>query len=179
MEKVIQPASEGSSLPATYKRTEILEPEALLRRYIDGSYEDQLELRGMMKLRAAMLLVMDLINLRKGDAEAFALEVKPIIDLMKETRAEQDAAAERARGASMDIAKESGLAAAEEVAGRVAAYFNQKKPDIASTPDPMKGFMARAMETMWDRITGTVLGGAQTGQAQLPPGWADKRQQGG
>lgn len=87
MEKFVRPASEEDhSLPATYKRTEAINPEALLRRYSDGSYEDELELRGMVKLRAAMLMVMDLINMRKADAEAFALEVKPVLDLMKETR---------------------------------------------------------------------------------------------
>jgi hypothetical protein len=187
MAKVVYPASEGKidgELPATYKRTEILEPEALLRRYVDGSYEDQLELRGMMKMRAAMLMVMDLINLRKGDAEAFALEVKPIIELMKETRAEQDAAADRARGSSVDIATK----AAQETAETVVNYLEQKKsekPDIASTPDPIKGFMARAMETMWNQINSKLFGGGQQGgTTQLPPGWSDMRntsqnQQGG
>ena len=177
MEKFIQPA-ESSAVPATYKRTDVLEPEALLRRYTDGSYEDKIELRGMMKLRAAMLLVADMINLRKGEAEAFALEVKPVLDLMKETRAEQDAAAERARGSNLDIARET----AQETAARVAAIFEergeqrqQQKVDIATTPNPLAAFMGRALEGMWNQVTAKIFGVTQPGQSQLPPGWRDLR----
>jgi len=177
MEKFIQPA-ESSAVPATYKRTDVLEPEALLRRYTDGSYDDKIELRGMMKLRAAMLLVADMINLRKGEAEAFALEVKPVLDLMKETRAEQDAAAERARGSNLDIARET----AQETAARVAAIFEergeqrqQQKVDIATTPNPLAAFMGRALEGMWNQVTAKIFGVTQPGQSQLPPGWRDLR----
>jgi len=46
-----------------------------------------------MKFRAAMLMVMDLVNIQKGSAEADAKRMEPILRLMKETREEQDAAA--------------------------------------------------------------------------------------
>lgn len=165
-------------LPVVLKKgqgTEVVTPEAVLRRYMDGD-ADERELRGMMKLRAAMLMVMDLINMRKADAEAFALEVKPILDLMKETRAEQDAAAERARASSVEAARE----AAHEALGQAMPYIDQRlkaveeavrKPDIATTPHPMQGVMARVMETMFDRLlAGFGFGGqpAQPGQRQVP-----------
>ena len=150
---------------------EVVNPEVVLRRYTDGSADDEIELRGMMKLRAAMLMVMDLVNILKGEAEADARRVEPILKLMKETREEQDAAAMRAKASSMDIAQE----AAEGVASRIVAHLDRKKPDIATTQDPMKGFMARAAETIWDRMVGVMFGGAQGGQANLPPEWQDLR----
>jgi hypothetical protein len=97
----------GDGLPVLRKigqGVEVITPEAVLRRYMNGEGDEE-ELRGMMKLRAAMLMVMDLINMRKADAEAFALEVKPIIELMKETREEQDSAAERARASTEEAAE--------------------------------------------------------------------------
>jgi hypothetical protein len=92
MDKMIPPASEGdSNLPATYKQTEVINPEALLRRYADGSYEDELELRGMVKLRAAMLMVMDLANIQKTMAEAEAKRLEPLLKVLREGRDELDA----------------------------------------------------------------------------------------
>lgn len=91
-------------------------------------------------------------------------QATPIINMAKEMR--------QAEGQAAEVAARE---AARETAAQVAAYFDQRKPDIATTPDPMKGFMARAMETMWDRVVGTMLGGSQAGQAQLPPGWHDLR----
>ena len=109
----------------TARGVEVIPAEVILRRYMDGD-GDQAELRGMMKLRAAMLLVSDLINMRKADAEAFALEVKPILELMKETREEQDAAAERSRVSSVEAARE----AAHEVLGRAMPYLDDRLKSV-------------------------------------------------
>jgi hypothetical protein len=95
-------------------------------------------------------------------------QATPIIKMAQEMR--------QAEGQAAEVAARE---AARETAAQVAAYFDQKKPDIATTPDPMAGFLARAMETMWNSIVGRVLGGAPGGQIQLPPGWVDKTQQGG
>ena len=95
-------------------------------------------------------------------------QATPIIKMAQEMR--------QAEGQAAEVAARE---AAEETAARVAAYFDQKRPDIATVPDPFKGFLARAVETMWDMMSKRMLGGAQTGSAQLPPGWVDKRQQGG
>ena len=188
LEKLIPPAAPvepsetpiertGDGLPAVRKGTERLNPEAILRSYMVGD-GDAAELRGIMKMRAAMLLVAELIDMRKGSAEAYALEIKPILDLMKETRAEQDAAAERAKASSLDTAKE----AAREMADQLLPFVDdrmksleekvtaaQKKPDIASTAHPMEGVMARMMETMSSRLMGMFgLAPQQEGQSQIP-----------
>jgi len=55
--------------------------------------------------------------------------------------------------------------------------FKQRKTDIATVPDPMKGLMARTMETMMNRMTGMF--GGPGGQVPPTPGMVDKRGQGG
>jgi hypothetical protein len=157
------------AFPQRLGRYDVLTPEGVLEqlRLQDGEYKV-----GFTDGIAMLLLA---ARLNQELAATQAQQMEPMIKMLSAMRQEEKDAAERARGSTMDVARE----AAEGAAARVVGYLDQKKPDIASTPDPVKGFVARAMETMWDRITGTVLGGAQTGQAQLPPGWADKRQQGG
>jgi len=94
---------------------EMIAPEAVLRQYMGGTPEEELELRAIMKFRAAMLMVMDLVNVQKGTAEADAKRMEPILRLMKETREEQDAAAQRAKASSEEIADR----AAYETAGQL------------------------------------------------------------
>jgi hypothetical protein len=181
-------STNNQHLPATLKAgsgQEVITPEGILQQYLlcDGK-EGELMLKGMMLYRAAQMAVLTDVEIMKGQADAQAKMIKPILDVMMETRKEQDAAADRARGSSVDIATK----AARETAETVVNYLEQKKsekPDIASTPDPIKGFMARAMETMWNQINSKLFGGGQQGgTTQLPPGWSDMRntsqnQQGG
>ncbi len=175
--------SSSDGIPVTRKAgsgMEVLNPEAVLRRYTDGSAEDEIELRGMMKLRAAMLMVMDLVNIQKEAAEADARRIDPILKLMQEARTEQDAAAARARQSNTEIAEAAAMGAAGAVLGRIDARFEelkQKKADIATVQDPMKGLMARTMETVMNQLTGTLTG--QSGQVGPTPGLVDKRTQGG
>jgi hypothetical protein len=58
----------------------------------------------------------------------------------------------------------------KEVEGAV-----RQKPDIASTPNPLQGMMARTMETMFDRVLSAfgfggqpASGGGQPGQQHRP-----------
>ncbi|MCL0048387.1 hypothetical protein M1N20_02945, partial [Dehalococcoidia bacterium] len=107
------------TMPAVYKKDERSNPEVLLQGLADGDHEAELEFRGMMKLRAAMLMVMDLMSIQKTAAEADALRIKPILDLMKETRLEQDAAAARAKESSKDIADRAAYEGARILAEQV------------------------------------------------------------
>jgi len=168
--------SSGDGIPVTRKAgsgMEVLNPEAVLRRYTDGSTEDEIELRGMMKLRAAMLMVMDLVNIQKEAAEADARRIDPILKLMQEARTEQDAAAARARQSNTEIAETAAMGAAGAVLGRIDARFEelkQKKADIATVQNPMQGLMARTMETLMNQLTGKLLG-----QSAAVPGMVDER----
>jgi hypothetical protein len=169
MDKVIPPAAEGeSAAPVVYKQTEVLNPEVMLRRYLNGSYEDELEFRGMMKLRASILLANELANIQKTMAEAEAKRLEPVLKVLREGREELDAAAARARGQSFEMAQE----AAEGAVGRVLGYIDQKLPKgppprdanelITKRIDKLMEFMEHTMESrMFPQQVGT----------KAPEGW--------
>ncbi len=94
-----------------------------------------------------------------------------------------------ARESGMEMAQQAATEAAAGVAARIMANIDQRfsqmqerKKDIAEVQDPMKGLIARTMESLMNRLTGQMLGGGQGGQelAGPTPGMVDKRgQQGG
>ncbi|MBW2109820.1 MAG: hypothetical protein JRI36_14340, partial [Deltaproteobacteria bacterium] len=86
--------------------------------------------------------------------------------------------AQELRQSEGQVAKDTGAAMGAELAGRMFDYLEDKLPkkaDIAMAPDPMKGLMARTMETLINKLTGQMLGV----QAGPTPGLVDKRGQGG
>lgn len=163
---------------------EVMNPEVLLKQYLveDGDVAGQWMFRGMMLLRAAQLMNMDIMQMRKLDAEADAKRLEPLMKMIQVSREEMDATAQRNRESMMETAS----AAAGEAAARAAAHIDQrfdqmqeKKKDIAEVQDPMKGLMARTMESMIQRMQGMMFGGGgQGGQQALPPAWKDERQGG-
>lgn len=160
MEKFVRPASEQDNhLPVTYKQSEILNPEAVLRRYTDGSYEDEIELRGMMKLRAAMLMVMDLVNIQKGEADADARRVEPILKMMKEGREEMDAAARRAKDSSVEIADK----AAYETASQLSQVIAQNNVKITDSMNQIR----QAMGGKEENPLGQILNSMQSLQQMM------------
>lgn len=160
MEKFVRPASEQDNhLPVTYKQSEIPNPEAVLRRYTDGSYEDEIELRGMMKLRAAMLMVMDLVNIQKGEAEADARRVEPILKMMKEGREEMDAAARRAKDSSVEIADK----AAYETASQLSQVIAQNNAKITDSINQIR----QAMGGKEENPLGQILNSMQSLQQMM------------
>jgi len=116
---------------------EMIAPEAVLKRYMGGTPEGEVELRAIMKFRAAMLMVMDLVNIQKGSAEADAKRMMPILSLMKETREEQDAAAARARASSEEIADK----AAHETAGQLYEVISQNNARITDSINQIRQAM--------------------------------------
>lgn len=92
-------------------------------------------------------------------------QASPIIKMAQEMRQTEG-----------QVAKETGIAMGSEIAGRMFDFMEQRLPqksDIAMAPDPMKGLMARTMETMFNRLTGTMLGG----KPGATPGLVDERVQ--
>ena len=76
------------------------------------------------------------------------------------------------------LAEAAAAGAAARATMRIDERFEElkeKKTDIATVQDPIKGLMARTMETMINRITGMMFGG----QVGPTPGLVDKRAQGG
>ena len=139
---------------------EIMSPEAVLRQYMGGGTpEEQLELRAIMKFRAAMLMVMDLVNVQKGTAEADAKRMEPILRLMKETREEQDAAAQRAKASSEEIADR----AAYETAGQLSQVISQNNTRITDSINQIR----QAMGGKEENPLGQVLNSIQSLQQMM------------
>jgi len=177
---------DNSKLPVvlkTGKGQEVITPEGIMQRYLvgDGDHGASM-LEGMMLLRAAQLMVMNDVEIMKGQAEAQATAIKPILDVMEKAREEMDAAAERARHSTEEVAQAAAAGAAARAAMHIDEKFNelkQQKKDIAETEKPMEGLMARTMESMIQRLTGMMFGGQGGGQVGPTPGMVDKRGQGG
>jgi len=185
-EKMTETEISGDGIPVTRKAgtgLEVLNPEAVLRRYTDGSTEDEIELRGMMKLRAAMLMVMDLVNIQKEASEADSKRIRPILDLMKEAREEQDAAAQRARDSNVEIAGHAADETARQVYellsrdnARVTGSLDQIKQQIGGgSDDPFSRLLSmmqsiQQMAQMFGMPMGMpgMPGGAAPGQNQQP-----------
>ena len=158
---------------------EVISPEAILQGFLlsDGDAGTWM-LKGFMLYRAAQLAVMSDVEIMKGQAEAQAKAMKPILDVMEQARKDMDAAAQRAKESNVEIATRAAAEVGGQAVGWMDEKFNQmqsEKPDIAQTPDPMKGLMARTMEMVINQITGQMFGG----RAGTAPGLVDKRNQGG
>ena len=139
---------------------EVISPEAVLRQYMGGGTpEEQLELRAIMKFRAAMLMVMDLVNVQKGTAEADAKRMEPILRLMKETREEQDAAAHRAKESNVEIADR----AAYETATQLSQVIAQNNAKITDSINQIR----QAMGGKEENPLGQVLNSMQSMQQMM------------
>jgi len=138
---------------------EMIAPEAVLRQYMGGTPEEELELRAIMKFRAAMLMVMDLVNVQKGSAEADAKRMEPILRLMKETREEQDAAAHRAKESNVEIADR----AAYETATQLSQVITQNNAKITDSINQIR----QAMSGKEENPLGQVLNSMQSMQQMM------------
>ncbi|MDD5476297.1 MAG: hypothetical protein PHU03_07290 [Syntrophales bacterium] len=142
----------------TYKQSEVLNPEAVLRSYMNGSYEDKLELRGMMKLRAAMLMVMELANLQRVTAEADTKRFAPVLEMLKESRVELDGAAARARDSSTEIAHAAALETAEGMKGAFSAEMRELKSNLVGAQTPEMNPMAKTLLTTMQPYLAKTMG---------------------
>jgi len=160
---------------------EMIAPEAVLKHYMGGTPEGEVELRAIMKFRAAMLMVMDLVNIQKGSAEADARRMEPILRLMKETREEQDAAAARAKASSEEIAERTAQATAGQLFGAISQSNTQVNSTLAQIKQMVGGqsndpfsqvvSMLQSMQQM-SQMFGMPLPGMMPGAPQGggPPG---------
>jgi hypothetical protein len=184
---VVPEKEKHNGFPVTRKSgsgQEMLNPEVILQSYLlqDGDAGAWM-FKGMMLLRAAQLMNMDMMNMRKTDAEADAKRLEPLMRMIQTSREEMDAAAQRNQESMTEVAMKAGSQAGgmamQHIDQRFDEFRHQKK-DIADTPDPMKGMMARMMETVMNQLTGQMFGGQGGGQSGqtgtgMPPGFEDKR----
>jgi hypothetical protein len=139
---------------------EITAPEAVLKQYMGGTEAEALELKAIMKFRAAMLMVMDLVDIQKGLAEADARRMEPILKLMKETREEQDAAAARARSSSEEIAER----AAQSTAGQIYEAISQNQGQVSSSLERIKQMLGGQSQDPFAQVVSMLQSMQQMGQ---------------
>jgi len=141
-----------AGLPVTTKGTEIITPEAIMQRLANGSEDWHLRLEGMMLLRAAQRMNRDDIEMTRMQAEADATRIRPILDLMKETRLEQDAAAQRAKESNMEIAERT----AYETAGQLSQVITQNNARITDSINQIRQAMGGKEENPLGQILNSI-----------------------
>ncbi|MDD4986014.1 MAG: hypothetical protein PHQ43_09535 [Dehalococcoidales bacterium] len=144
-----------SALPVRLGPRDVIPPEVMIERMKleDGQYKDGL-IDGI-----GLVFAIARYNQILAATQAEVTETQ--LKILREAKSE-----------SGDVAKQ----AAEETAARVVSYFDQKKPEPASSPNPMEAMFARQMETVLDRLMGKMFGsGTGQGDQSLPPGWTDQR----
>jgi len=141
-----------AGLPVTTKGTEIITPEAIMQRLANGSDDWHLRLEGMMLLRAAQRMNRDDIEMTRMQAEADATRIRPILELMKETRLEQDAAAQRAKESSIEIAERT----AYETAGRLSEVITQNNGRITDSVNQIRQAMGGKEENPLGQILNSI-----------------------
>jgi len=174
-----------AGLPVTTKGTEIITPEAIMQRLANGSQDWHLRLEGMMLLRAAQRMNRDDIEMTRMQAEADATRIKPILELMRETRLEQDAAAQRAKESNIEIAERAAYDTAGQLSqvitqnnARITDSINQIRLAMGGKEDNPLGQVLNAMQSMQQmmQMFGIAMpgaagqqGGGQPQQWQPPP----------
>jgi hypothetical protein len=106
----------------------------------------------MMLLRAAQRMNRDDIEMTRMQAEADATRIKPILDLMKETRLEQDAAAQRAKESNTEIADR----AAYETANQLSQVISQNNARITDSINQIRQAMGGKEENPLGQILNSM-----------------------
>ncbi len=161
-----------SELPAVRKMghdIEVITPELLLLRQMDGSEQEKWEYRGMMKLRAAMLMVMDLVSIQKTQAEAEAARLKPLLQLLAFSREEIDAATARAKNSSFEIAQVAAHQALNGYIGEIDRHLPKTSPP--APPKDMDEVMLKPISKMVDMMTDMMLAKFNPQLMDKTPGW--------
>jgi len=161
-------------MPVTVKGTEVVTPEFIMQRLADGNNDWQLRLEGMMLLRAAQKMVREDVEIMKGQAEADAKLIEPVLKVMQEARAEQDAAAERAKQSSAGMAQEAAARAAAGVGAQIMPEVEAIKTQImAKGENPMASMMMTLMMPSMQQAAQQLAGlftKTQPGGGQPQPG---------
>ncbi len=170
-----EPSSESTSMPVTIKGTESVTPEFIMRYLADGSDDWRLRLEGMMLLRAAQKMNREDVEIMRMQAEADAKLLEPILRVMRESREEQDAAAARAKASSLEIAHGAAQEAAQEVAGNILTYLDQKIPK-GPPPKDMNEMFTKRLDKLWEYMEHMMMSKIMPQQAanELPSGWEQK-----
>lgn len=161
-------------LPTTLKvgqGREAINPEAILNQCLMGDGDSgKWMLKGMMMLRAAQMMVLTDVEIMKGQAEAQSKAIQPILSLMEKSRADMDAAAQRAKESNQEIANRAAAGAAAQVMPSIDQLASQlASQKIASSPNPMAAMFTDAMQPYLGQMMGNIMGSLQPKPGQPGP----------
>jgi len=140
------------AFPDKLGKNELITPEAVLDalKLQDGDYK--------LGFKDGVLMLLLATRLTQELAATQAAQMKPMIDMLTTMRQEEREAAERARGSSMDIAREAAVEAASGVAEAISPAFEGLRTSIQSlSPNPMSSMLTRAMEPFFQQAMSGLM----------------------
>jgi len=155
--------------PMKLSTKEIIPPEVILSgiRLQDGEYKLGF-VDGLRTLMAAQWLVLQQVSMLQGLAAAQAETMESQLKILRQAASEGG-----------EIAKQ----AAEEAAIAVGKYFEETKPWLSTSPNPMLSMMADTMKPVLQNVISKFMPGFQTGQVEQggagfspPPGFTYKEE---
>jgi hypothetical protein len=140
------------AFPDKLGKNELITPEAVLDalKLQDGDYK--------LGFKDGVLMLLLATRLTQELAATQAAQMRPMIDMLTAMRQEEKEAAERARGSSMDIAREAAVEAASGVAEAISPAFEGLRTSIQSlSPNPMASMLTRAMEPFFQQAMASLM----------------------
>lgn len=155
-----------SRFPAKLSTKEIILPEVILSgiRLQNGEYKLGF-VDGQKTLMAAQWMVLQQIGMLQGLSAAQSETMESQLRILREAKSE-----------SGEVAKQ----AAQEAASGVARYFEQTKPWLEASPDPMVSMMTDLMKPYLQNMMNKFMPFGQNEQSKvgpnLPPGFTFKEE---
>lgn len=148
---------------------EIMNPEVLMRQLAGDSPREHDRLDGMLVLRAAMLMVMDLTSIQEAQSRTEERRANALVKLLRETR-------EESKQGNQQLAKDTAEHALTQVANTLEEIVNrprpggqQEKPQQQQKPSGVQDRMDKYLGMMFDMMEGMFMPGQGPG-GQLE-GW--------
>lgn len=152
---------------------EMMNPETLIRMMEQGGWGTNSErMQGMLEMRAAMLMLRDMLDMDLTKAKTEETRANYLVKLLKETR-------EESKQSNEDLAKQTVVQVAntlEEIVNRPRPGEESKEKQKESKPSSLEGRMDKYLGMMFDMMEGMFMPGAGPG-GQLE-GWEYEDQRG-
>lgn len=159
----------GLHFPMKLGAKEIIPVEAILHdiRLQDGEYKLGFT-DGLRIIMGVQWMVYQQVGILQGLASAQSEITESQLRILREAKSE-----------SGEIASK----AAQEAASAIAQYFEQTKPWLQASPNPMQSMMANLMKPLLQNLMGRFVPGIQPGQVEqsgtgsnVPPGWSHRKE---
>ena len=164
------PTGEADShFPMKLSNKEIIPAEVILHdiRLQDGEYKLGFT-DGLRIIMGVQWMVYQQVGILQGLASAQSEITESQLRILREAKSESGEIASRA---------------AQEAASAIAQYFEQTKPWLQASPNPMQSMMADLMKPLLQNLMGRFVPGIQPGQVEqsgtgsnVPSGWSRRKE---